>query len=150
MSPHSLFVHESGTVAPGKTILSWCFIRWHNLGSQHTVDYAYAIDYAYNVNYAPTARAPHSYFLPYPKYTFCGEWVVYAGRSHVSSCKNAIIIIISLYLLPTEKPVDNSRYACLQFTSNTATTLHGFAGYFDTNLYDGIMLSKLEPICLFL
>ncbi|CAI8040960.1 Protein arginine N-methyltransferase 5, partial [Geodia barretti] len=41
-------------------------------------------------------------------------------------------------------PVDNRRYICLRFTAKESITMHGFAGYFDTNLYDHIKLS-IEP-----
>ena len=41
-------------------------------------------------------------------------------------------------------PVDNRRYTCLQFTAKEAITMHGFAGYFDTTLYDNITLSEFK------
>ena len=41
-------------------------------------------------------------------------------------------------------PVDNRRYTCLQFTAKEAITMHGFAGYFDTTLYDNITLSEFR------
>ena len=38
----------------------------------------------------------------------------------------------------------NDRYVCLQFKNGElAATIHGFAGYFDTVLYDTVLLSKL-------
>ena len=38
--------------------------------------------------------------------------------------------------------MDNRRYICLQFTAKESVTMHGFAGYFDTSLYDHIKLSE--------
>ncbi|XP_062607204.1 protein arginine N-methyltransferase 5-like [Saccostrea cucullata] len=37
--------------------------------------------------------------------------------------------------------IDNSRYASLEFDINQDAIIHGFAGYFDTVLYDNITLS---------
>ena len=45
-------------------------LRTASQGSQYTVDYAY------DINWISIVRA--SYFRPYQKFTFCGEWVVYA------------------------------------------------------------------------
>ena len=45
-------------------------------------------------------------------------------------------------------PVDNRRYACLQFRAKDAITMHGFAGYFDTTLYDDITLSKMTSLVI--
>ena len=38
-------------------------------------------------------------------------------------------------------PIDNERYISLRFPTRMAATLHGFAGYFETVLYDEITLS---------
>ena len=38
--------------------------------------------------------------------------------------------------------VDNRRYICLRFTAQESIMMHGFAGYFDTTLYDNIRLSE--------
>lgn len=38
-------------------------------------------------------------------------------------------------------PIDNERYISLRFPVRMSATLHGFAGYFDTILYDDITLS---------
>ena len=49
-------------------------------GSQHTVDYAYG------VNKISIVRAHRSCFRPYPIFTFCGEWVVYAKTATYIYC----------------------------------------------------------------
>ena len=38
--------------------------------------------------------------------------------------------------------IDNTRYASLKFDIKQDAVLHGFAGYFDTVLYDNVNLSK--------
>ena len=38
----------------------------------------YTVDNAYGVYWISIVCTPHSYFRPYPKFIFCGEWVVYA------------------------------------------------------------------------
>ncbi|XP_005101573.1 protein arginine N-methyltransferase 5 [Aplysia californica] len=40
-----------------------------------------------------------------------------------------------------EEAIDNCRYASLDFTVQQDALVHGFAGYFDTNLYKDVMLS---------
>lgn len=40
-----------------------------------------------------------------------------------------------------DDPIVNERYMMLQFKVPESTTVHGFAGYFDTELYDDITLS---------
>ena len=50
---------------------------------------------------------------------------------------------------PNKNNTDNTRYKSLTFDIANEAQLHGFAGYFDTILYDDIMLSKygyLYPI----
>ena len=47
-----------------------------------------------------------------------------------------------LFLL-LDNPINNERYVCLRFEVKEAYILHGFAGYFDTLLYDDLTLSKL-------
>lgn len=37
--------------------------------------------------------------------------------------------------------IDNTRYTCLEFDIKQDAVLHGFAGYFDTILYDNVTLS---------
>lgn len=38
--------------------------------------------------------------------------------------------------------IDNNRYCTLEFPVEVNTVLHGFAGYFETVLYQDITLSK--------
>ncbi|GFO27083.1 protein arginine N-methyltransferase 5 [Plakobranchus ocellatus] len=40
-----------------------------------------------------------------------------------------------------DEVIDNCRYETLEFTSSEAAVVHGFAGYFDTQLYKDVMLS---------
>ena len=42
----------------------------------------------------------------------------------------------------TEENIDNCRYESLDFTVDEDALVHGFAGYFDTNLYKDVMLSE--------
>eukprot|EP00741_Cyanophora_paradoxa_P021378 tig00021350_g20637.t1 len=42
------------------------------------------------------------------------------------------------------QPPDNSRYACLSFTTADAATMHGFVGYFHAKLYGDVYIS-IEP-----
>ena len=42
----------------------------------------------------------------------------------------------------TDDPIVNERYLMLRFKVPESTTVHGFAGYFDTELYDNFTLSK--------
>ncbi|UYV74344.1 PRMT5 [Cordylochernes scorpioides] len=45
---------------------------------------------------------------------------------------------------PNREPViDNNRYKSAQFTASFKCTIHGFAGYFDTQLYKDVQLSIL-------
>ena len=46
-------------------------------GSQHTVHYAYG------VNWISIVRAPHSYFRPYPKFTFVANGWFMRRRSYI-------------------------------------------------------------------
>lgn len=48
--------------------------------------------------------------------------------------------------LHLDTPVNNDRYVSLHFELKHATVLHGFAGYFDTVLYDEHTLSELLPV----
>ena len=41
-----------------------------------------------------------------------------------------------------DTPINNERYISLRFDVKESYVLHGFAGYFDTVLYDDITLSK--------
>lgn len=41
-------------------------------------------------------------------------------------------------------PINNERYASLKFPVEKASVLHGFAGYFDSVLYDDLHMSKLH------
>ena len=72
ISPHSLSVNGSSSIAPGETTYIKSALHTAAQGSQYT------IDYAYGVNWISIMCAPHSYFKPYPKFTFCSEWVAYA------------------------------------------------------------------------
>lgn len=53
----------------------------------------------------------------------------------------------------TDDPIVNERYLMLRFKVPESSTVHGFAGYFDTELYDNITLSTCVCIlywrCLF-
>jgi protein arginine N-methyltransferase 5 len=40
-----------------------------------------------------------------------------------------------------EKPIDNSRYKSMKFKVPFSTTLHGYAGYFDAQLYADVHIS---------
>lgn len=42
----------------------------------------------------------------------------------------------------TDPMIDNNRYCTLQFPVEVNTVLHGFAGYFETVLYQDITLSE--------
>jgi protein arginine N-methyltransferase 5 len=41
-----------------------------------------------------------------------------------------------------EETVDNTRYICLEFETEQACVIHGFAGYFDSQLYQDVYISK--------
>lgn len=43
------------------------------------------------------------------------------------------------------QPADNNRYEELTFTCPEAAVLHGFVGYFETQLYDDVWLSTSGP-----
>lgn len=47
------------------------------------------------------------------------------------------------FILFLDNPINNERYVCLHFEVKESYVLHGFAGYFDTLLYDDLTLSKL-------
>ena len=47
------------------------------------------------------------------------------------------------FFLFLDNPINNERYVCLRFEVKESYVLHGFAGYFDTLLYDDFTLSKL-------
>ena len=78
------------------------------------------------------------------------QWWVYEVL--ISCCKmfhphrwprNELFCDLFLHL---DTPVNNDRYVSLQFEVKQATVLHGFAGYFDTVLYDEHTLSELLPV----
>lgn len=46
-------------------------------------------------------------------------------------------------------PIDNNRYAKLEFKAQFDATLHGFSGYFDSHLYRDVDLSKRLQISRF-
>ena len=48
-----------------------------------------------------------------------------------------------IFILYVDTPINNERYICLRFEVKESYVLHGFAGYFDTLLYDDLTLSKL-------
>ncbi|KJE95677.1 protein arginine methyltransferase 5 [Capsaspora owczarzaki ATCC 30864] len=65
---------------------------------------------------------------------------------YVVLLKNAAITNPPVPVFTFEHPnraakIDNSRYTSVTFTAPHNTTLHGFAGYFDTVLYKDVMLS---------
>ena len=54
------------------------------------------------------------------------------------------MVIVNIYpSCIADVPINNQRYACLQFEVKDSTLLHGFAGYFEAVLYKDIMLSEL-------
>ena len=50
--------------------------------------------------------------------------------------------MLTISKLHTDNPINNERYLTMNFDLKEAAVLHGFAGYFDTILYDDITLSK--------
>ena len=57
-----------------------------------------------------------------------------------------MLTILKLY---TDNPINNERYLAMTFDLKEAAVLHGFAGYFDTILYDDITLSKqYHSVCI--
>ena len=42
--------------------------------------------------------------------------------------------------------IDNNRYCTLEFPVEVNTVLHGFAGYFETVLYQDITLSECRAV----
>ena len=55
--------------------------------------------------------------------------------------------MIVLLLFLSDDPIINERYISLRFQVPESTTIHGFAGYFDTELHDGITLSMCAEKC---
>ena len=51
-------------------------------------------------------------------------------------------IMISIYIV--DSPINNERFCSLKFPVTTSSMVHGFAGYFDTVLYNQITLSKCK------
>lgn len=47
-----------------------------------------------------------------------------------------------IFFISLDVVIDNTRYTCLEFDIKQDAVLHGFAGYFDTILYDNVTLSK--------
>ncbi len=45
-------------------------------------------------------------------------------------------------MLFTETPINNDRYISLTFEVCESSVLHGFAGYFDSVLYDDLTMSE--------
>ena len=60
-------------------------------------------------------------------------------------CKQPILSHILLCLLYVDVPINNQRFCSLKFTVHTSSMVHGFAGYFDTILYNQTTLSKYAP-----
>ena len=48
--------------------------------------------------------------------------------------------------LSVDIPINNGRFCSLKFPVSTSSMVHGFAGYFDTVLYNQITLSKYKSI----
>jgi protein arginine N-methyltransferase 5 len=47
----------------------------------------------------------------------------------------------------TAEVIDNSRFKSLEYHVENTAVLHGFAGYFDTQLYKDVYLSMYPQIC---
>lgn len=61
----------------------------------------------------------------------------------LSYCLVNIKCVISYdYFAATDEPIDNSRYCKADFHVETATVLHGVAGYFEAVLYKEVNISK--------
>lgn len=52
------------------------------------------------------------------------------------------LLYCNMIFFPLDTVIDNTRYTCLEFDIKQDAVLHGFAGYFDTILYDNVTLSK--------
>ena len=58
------------------------------------------------------------------------------------TCRDIFVCICTVS--SADVPIDNERYISLRFPVRMSATLHGFAGYFDTILYDDITLSTFS------
>ena len=59
----------------------------------------------------------------------------------VNLCESKLHVFV--FFLSVDTPINNERYTSLRFHVKESYVLHGFAGYFDTVLYDDFTLSML-------
>lgn len=78
------------------------------------------------------------------------SWLIYMSRIfHIDQPKE-----LFTFVHPNkDDPIDNTRYARIQFKACTDSVLHGFAGYFTSELYKDVEISILptthtEGICI--
>ena len=96
------------------------------------------------------------FYLPSTAYISCMRIILFiyvcvCACACMRACVRAASIInnqqsvVLLFLLYVDVPINNQRFCSLKFTVHTSSMVHGFAGYFDTILYNQTTLSKYAP-----
>ena len=67
---------------------------------------------------------------------------VCVSHAHCEVCDSRALV--NMCVLSLDVPINNERYVSLTFEVCEASVLHGFAGYFDSVLYDDLTMS--EPV----